>query len=64
MMEKTLQIHILPTLVSVKYVLRKTDFFLNGEKIRFNGVCLHHDNGPMGAAVNVRADEKKASDYE
>ena len=42
-----------------KICFTKDGFFLNGEKIRFNGVCLHHDNGPMGAAVNVRADERK-----
>lgn len=34
-------------------------FFLNGKKIRFNGVCLHHDNGALGAAVYRRADERK-----
>ena len=30
-------------------------FFLNGEKIVFNGVCNHHDLGPLGAAVNEAA---------
>lgn len=30
-------------------------FFLNGEPIRFRGVCLHHDLGPLGAAVNRAA---------
>lgn len=34
-------------------------FYLNGKKVRFNGVCLHHDNGPLGAELNVRADERK-----
>lgn len=34
-------------------------FFLNGRKIRFNGVCLHHDNGALGAAVYRRADQRK-----
>ncbi len=34
-------------------------FFLNGEKMRFNGVCLHHDNGPLGGEYNRRADERK-----
>ncbi|QCX40314.1 DUF4982 domain-containing protein [Aureibaculum algae] len=34
-------------------------FFLNGKKVRFNGVCLHHDNGALGAAVYRRADERK-----
>lgn len=30
-------------------------FFLNGELRRFKGVCLHHDLGPLGAAVNRAA---------
>ena len=34
-------------------------FFLNGKQVRFNGVCLHHDNGALGAAVYRRADERK-----
>lgn len=28
-------------------------FFLNGKNVPLNGVCLHHDLGPLGAAVNV-----------
>lgn len=30
-------------------------FFLNGEQRKFKGVCLHHDLGPLGAAVNRAA---------
>jgi beta-galactosidase len=30
-------------------------FFLNGRKVKFHGVCLHHDLGPLGAAVNESA---------
>ncbi|MFI3321835.1 MAG: beta-galactosidase GalB [Rikenellaceae bacterium] len=30
-------------------------FLLNGEPTKFKGVCLHHDLGPLGAAVNVAA---------
>jgi beta-galactosidase len=30
-------------------------FYLNGEKIKFKGVCNHHDLGPLGAAVNTAA---------
>ncbi|MDO6736347.1 beta-galactosidase GalB [Wenyingzhuangia sp. 2_MG-2023] len=37
----------------------KDGFFLNGKKVRFNGVCLHHDNGSLGSAVYRRADERK-----
>ena len=34
-------------------------FFLNKKQVRFNGVCLHHDNGALGSAVYRRADERK-----
>ena len=30
-------------------------FFLNGQKRKFQGVCNHHDLGPLGAAINVAA---------
>ena len=30
-------------------------FFLNGKPTKFQGVCLHHDLGPLGAAVSVPA---------
>lgn len=30
-------------------------FFLNGEHVKLNGVCNHHDLGSIGAAVNVAA---------
>jgi beta-galactosidase len=30
-------------------------FFLNGEHIKLNGVCNHHDLGALGSAINVRA---------
>ena len=30
-------------------------FFLNGKHRKFQGVCNHHDLGPLGAAVNVAA---------
>ena len=34
-------------------------FLLNGRQHRFNGVCLHHDLGALGAAVNRRALERQ-----
>jgi beta-galactosidase len=39
----------------------KTDkgFFLNGEHIIINGVCLHHDLGCLGTAVYTRAIERQ-----
>ncbi|SDZ72620.1 beta-galactosidase [Porphyromonadaceae bacterium KH3R12] len=30
-------------------------FFLNGEQRKFQGVCNHHDLGPLGAAINEAA---------
>jgi len=34
-------------------------FSLNGTATKINGVCLHHDLGSLGAAVNHRAIEKR-----
>ncbi len=34
-------------------------FFINGRKEKIQGVCLHHDLGPLGAAVNLRATERQ-----
>jgi len=36
-------------------VIADRGFFLNGERRKFQGVCNHHDLGPLGAAVNVAA---------
>ena len=33
----------------------RTGFWLNGKHMKINGVCMHHDLGCLGAAVNVRA---------
>ncbi|WP_336518529.1 glycoside hydrolase family 2 TIM barrel-domain containing protein [Pollutibacter soli] len=34
-------------------------FLLNGKKLLLKGGCVHHDNGPLGAAVIYRAEERK-----
>ena len=34
-------------------------FFLNGRPVKIRGVCLHHDLGALGAAVNTRAIERQ-----
>lgn len=34
---------------------RQKGFLLNGEPRKFQGVCNHHDLGPLGAAVNTSA---------
>ena len=36
-----------------------TGFSLNGTNMKLNGVCLHHDLGSLGAAVNYRAIERE-----
>ncbi|MFT3737812.1 MAG: DUF4982 domain-containing protein [Breznakibacter sp.] len=36
-------------------VIAEKGFFLNGELRKFQGVCNHHDLGPLGAAVNTAA---------
>ncbi len=33
----------------------KTGFSLNGKVRKFKGVCLHHDLGPLGSAINISA---------
>ncbi|WP_316767344.1 sugar-binding domain-containing protein [Pedobacter frigiditerrae] len=37
----------------------KTGFSLNGKSMKIQGVCLHHDLGALGAAVNTRAMERQ-----
>lgn len=39
---------------TIEYVPDK-GFYLNGKRRKFQGVCNHHDLGPLGAAVNVAA---------
>ena len=38
---------------------REKGFFLNGKRVKINGVCDHHDLGSLGAAVNTRALERQ-----
>ena len=39
---------------TVEFIPEK-GFYLNGKPRKFQGVCNHHDLGPLGAAVNVAA---------
>ena len=32
---------------------------LNGETVKLRGACIHHDNGPLGAAAIPRAEERR-----
>jgi hypothetical protein len=34
-------------------------FFLNGQNMKIKGVCLHHDGGPLGAAVPEKVWRKR-----
>jgi beta-galactosidase len=34
-------------------------FLLNGRARKLHGVCLHHDQGPLGTAVNWRAQQRE-----
>ncbi|MGQ1783674.1 MULTISPECIES: glycoside hydrolase family 2 TIM barrel-domain containing protein [unclassified Saccharicrinis] len=34
-------------------------FMLNGKTVKLKGVCMHHDLGPLGAAINYRAKERQ-----
>lgn len=39
---------------TIEYIADK-GFYLNGKRCKFQGVCNHHDLGPLGAAINVAA---------
>ena len=45
----------------IKFGIRDIEYktgeglILNGKNVKFKGVCLHHDLGPLGAAVNKSA---------
>ncbi|WP_237332455.1 glycoside hydrolase family 2 TIM barrel-domain containing protein [Zobellia amurskyensis] len=41
------------------YFDAKKGFLLNEKPVEFNGVCMHHDLGPLGGAVNYRATERQ-----
>lgn len=51
--------------VSTKFGIRKVEvdavngLRLNGEPIKLLGGCMHHDNGPLGAAAIDRAEERR-----
>ena len=38
---------------------KNNGFELNGRQVKFKGVCLHHDLGPLGTAVNYRATQRQ-----
>ncbi|WP_300295763.1 Ig-like domain-containing protein, partial [uncultured Intestinimonas sp.] len=40
-------------------VTNNDGFYLNGEYMKLNGVCMHHDQGALGAVANYRAIERQ-----
>ncbi len=38
-------------------------FFLNDRLVRFNGVCMHHDLGALGAGDHPQSSRRERSDY-
>ncbi len=48
------------TNVGVRTIAWKPDgFYLNGKRVELNGVCEHHDLGPLGTAFHERGFERK-----
>lgn len=43
---------------SIEFTARE-GFKLNGRRVQLQGTCNHHDLGPLGAALNVRALERQ-----
>jgi len=53
-------VDVYETLFGLRNAQFTTDGFkLNGEPLKIKGVCLHHDLGALGAAVNIRAMERQ-----
>ncbi len=48
------------TNIGVRTIEWKSDgFYLNGKRVQLNGVCEHHDLGPLGSAFYERGFERK-----
>jgi beta-galactosidase len=56
---KILDVH--ETIFGIRTIRFDVDkgFLLNGKRVRLNGVCDHHDLGPLGSALNTRALERQ-----
>ena len=52
-------------MVSTRFGIRKIEvdaehgFRVNGQMVKLKGGCVHHDNGPLGAAAIDRAEERR-----
>ena len=50
------------TTFGIRTISYKPDRFrLNGEVLKIKGVCMHHDQGPLGAALNISALRRQLS---
>jgi beta-galactosidase len=60
-LEKGIVIDDYKTEMGIRYFYfdGKKGFFLNGESLKIKGVCMHHDLGALGSAINVRAMERQ-----
>ncbi len=60
-LEQNKVIDVSTTLFGIRYFDfdAKKGFSLNGKSLKLNGVCLHHDLGALGAAINTRAIERQ-----
>lgn len=56
---KTVDNYETPLGVRTFYFDAEKGFFLNGKSMKIKGVCLHHDLGALGAAFNIRAQERQ-----
>ncbi len=59
--------HRVADAVTIPYGIRQLNwdsmhgFQVNGETVKLKGGCVHHDNGPLGAATNDKAEYRKIS---
>ena len=56
---KTCDLYSTPFGVRTAEFRADSGFFLNGRHVKIRGICLHHDLGALGAAVNTRAIERQ-----
>ena len=57
--DKVIDTYTTPFGVRTIAFTKEKGFLLNGRRIKLHGVCLHHDLGALGAAVNRRATERQ-----
>jgi len=56
---KLVDTYITPTGIRTFRFDPQKGFILNGRRVKINGVCMHHDLGCLGAAINIRAIERQ-----